>query len=99
MVGEQAIFRGGGQSGAILRRVHWANTAVGPPACWPEALRTSLKLVMSTQHPMLIWWGDELLQFYNDGFAAIVREHSAVHGLGKPGAKFWSTAWETMAET
>lgn len=51
-----------------MRAKDWAQTALGPPDQWPEILKTSLRLVVTSNHPMLVWWSADLVQFYNDAY-------------------------------
>jgi DNA-binding CsgD family transcriptional regulator len=96
MVDEQVIFNNPGRSAAILRRLDWSRTSLGKPDGWPEALRLSVRLVLCARHPMLIWWGDELIQFYNDSFAPTARAHRRAHGLGAPAETFWRRTWQQI---
>jgi hypothetical protein len=59
MADKQNTLGGGGKAGAILRRIDWSATSIGNPEAWPEALRISLRIILTTNHPMLIWWGGE----------------------------------------
>ena len=56
----------------------------GPPEGWPIPLRTTLRLLLTTQHPMYIFWGREYRCFYNDAYARSVgpEKHSIM--LGAP---------------
>ena len=47
----------GGEMGAIIRAFDWDSSILGPPAHWPQSLKTSVRLLLTTQHPMFIWWG------------------------------------------
>jgi PAS domain S-box-containing protein len=96
MVDGQASLSGGGRAGAILREFDWSATAVGIPDRWPEALRISLRILLNTNHPMLIWWGKELTQFYNDGFSEIAWPHVRTHGLGASGKSYWREIWDII---
>jgi PAS domain-containing protein/DNA-binding CsgD family transcriptional regulator len=96
MADKRNTLSGGGKAGAILRRIDWSATSIGNPEAWPEALRISLRIILTTNHPMLIWWGGELIQFYNDGFAAIARNLSRTHGLGTSGEKYWREKWRII---
>jgi PAS domain S-box-containing protein len=87
--GKTALGSGGGRVGATLREFDWSTTSLGLPQGWPEAFRVSLKIVLNTDHPMLIWWGDERRQFYNDGFSEIAGPVLRTTGLGAPGKKCW----------
>ena len=62
----------GGETGALIRSVDWQQTPVGPPASWPQSLRTALSIMLDTHFPMYIAWGKEFTQFYNDGFRPIL---------------------------
>ncbi len=58
----------GGEMGALTRGFDWSKTPLGPPETWPQSLRVTVRLVLTTRHPMFIWWGPELIQFYNDAY-------------------------------
>ena len=62
------FLAGGGEMGALMRAYDWSATALGKPETWPQSLRTALRILLNTNHPMFIWWGDELIQFYNDAY-------------------------------
>ena len=63
-----AFLAGGGEMGERIRAHAWAATPLGSPTGWPQGLKTAVRLLLSTQHPMFIWWGPELIQFYNDAY-------------------------------
>jgi len=54
------FLSGGGEMGALMRAHDWSDSSLGPPAGWPQALRTAVRLLLNTGHPMYIWWGSEL---------------------------------------
>ena len=47
--------------GALTRAFDWSATALGEPGLWPQSLRTAVRIVLNTNHPMFIWWGPELI--------------------------------------
>lgn len=63
---EENFLRGEGEMGELIRAHDWASTPLGPPASWPQSLKTSVRLMLSTHQPVFIWWGDDLIQLYND---------------------------------
>ena len=82
--------------GARIRAFDWSSTSLGPSAYWPEVLRVSLRLCLNSRFPMNIWWGPELLNFYNDAFIPVLgRRHP--DSLGKPARTIWPDAWPTIA--
>ena len=62
------FLAGGGEMGALMRAHDWSATPIGPPDSWPQSLRTAVRILLNTNHPMFIWWGPELIQFYNDAY-------------------------------
>ncbi|MVM36392.1 hypothetical protein GO755_40730, partial [Spirosoma sp. HMF4905] len=62
------FLEGGGEMGELTRHFDWATTPLGPAYQWPQSLRTSVSLLLTSKFPMLIWWGQELIQFYNDAY-------------------------------
>src|SRR4051812_6324306 len=62
------VLAGGGECGAIIRALDWSRTPVGPVEQWPLTLRAILPVVLNSRYPMFLWWGPELVQFYNDGY-------------------------------
>ncbi len=49
--------------GALIRCFDWDNHPLGAPEHWPQPLRTTLRVLLNTGHPMDIWWGPELYCF------------------------------------
>jgi hypothetical protein len=49
-----AMFRGGGESGALMREVDWGRTALGAADAWPQSLRTAVSIVLDSKFPMYI---------------------------------------------
>nr|QQZ50005.1 hypothetical protein JKL49_25735 [Phenylobacterium glaciei] len=62
------FLAGGGEMGERIRLFDWRKTALGAPERWPQSLKTTVRLLLSSGHPMLIWWGEDLIQFYNDAY-------------------------------
>jgi signal transduction histidine kinase len=56
----------GGETGVLVRRFDWARTPLGPIETWPSALQTAVAVCLSSSFPMVLNWGEELIQIYND---------------------------------
>lgn len=63
-----AFLTGGGEMGEITRNVNWAATVLGAPDAWPQSLRTTLSIILNSKFPMFLFWGPELICFYNDAY-------------------------------
>jgi hypothetical protein len=47
-----AFLGGGGEMGQRIRSHDWAATPLGAIEHWPGALRTTLRILLSTGHPI-----------------------------------------------
>ncbi len=84
---------GGGEVGRLVRSTDWSKTPLGPIEHWPRSLKTMLGVVLGSRFPMMVWWGPEHFNFYNDAYRPILRDkHPA--SLGAPAAKVWAEIWD-----
>jgi PAS domain S-box-containing protein len=65
-----------------LRAFDWPSTPSGPARDWPAGLKTMVRLLLSTSNPMCVFWGRELVQLYNDAFAATFGTGGGPNALG-----------------
>ena len=82
--------------GALMRAHDWGRTPLGPPDHWPAPLRTALRLLLNTGHPMYIWWGRELVCFYNDAYRCSIGTDRHPSSLGCPGREVWAEIWPVI---
>src|SRR5688500_19009119 len=89
------FLRGGGDMGALMRAFDWSQTAVGASGSWPQSLRTALSLLLESKFPMLLCWGEDFIQFYNDPFRPILgaNKHPA---CGKSTRETFAEAWHII---
>jgi PAS domain S-box-containing protein len=79
--------------GALMRAHDWASSPLGVPAGWPPTLKTAVRIILTSNHPMFIWWGDQLLQFYNDSYRQTMGPEKHPAALGQRGRECWPDAW------
>ncbi len=90
------FLQGGGQMGQAIRAMNWSSTPLGPPQRWPEALKMCLGIMLSSRQPMWVWWGPQLINFYNDAYLGIIGgKHPGA--LGRPARQVWSEIWHQIA--
>ena len=77
----------------LTREFDWAKTPVGPIETWPNILLTTVNLLLATRHPMFLWWGPDLIQFYNDGYRPSIRDDKHPSALGQCGVDCWPEIW------
>jgi PAS domain S-box-containing protein len=87
------FLAGGGEMGALTRAHEWSATPIGAPDSWPQSLRTALRILLNTNHPMFIWWGPELIQFYNDAYRQTMGPERHPSALGQRGRDCWAEIW------
>jgi len=90
------FLAGGGEMGALMRGHDWSRTPLGRPANWPQSLRTAVRLVLNTNHPMFIWWGQHLVQFYNDAYRQTMGPERHPRALGQGGRECWAEIWDII---
>jgi PAS domain S-box-containing protein len=84
---------GDGEMAEITRAFDWSQTPLGPIDSWPDVLLTTVNLLLATRHPMFLWWGPELIQFYNDGYRPSIREDKHPKAVGQRGMECWPEIW------
>lgn len=82
--------------GALMRAHNWAGSPLGPPEHWPQPLRTAIRVLLNTGHPMYVWWGPELLCFYNDAYRRSIGPERHPGSLGRPAREVWAEIWEII---
>ncbi len=78
--------------GKLIRQFDWNASPLGLPRHWPLPLKVAVQLILSSHHPMLVWWGDELIQFYNDAYRQTLGPERHPAALGQCGAQSWVEA-------
>src|SRR5450755_2348757 len=90
------FLAGGGKMGALARAFDWSATPLGKPDGWPQSLRTAVRILLNTNHPMFIWWGPELIQFYNDAYRQTMGAERHPSALGQGGRECWAEIWHII---
>ena len=90
------FLAGGGEMGALTRAYDWSASPLGPPGTWPQSLRTAVRILLNTNHPMFIWWGEELIQFYNDAYRQTMGPERHPSALGQRGRECWAEIWPVI---
>jgi PAS domain S-box-containing protein len=79
----------------MMRARDWSRTPLGPVSEWPQALRTAVRIVLTSRQPMFVWWGDQLINLYNDAYRSIL---GGKHpwALGQPAHLVWREIWDQI---
>ena len=85
--------------GQLTRTKDWSGTSLGPPGNWPQNLKTILGVLLNSKFPMFLFWGDELLCFYNDAYRpSLGNDGKHPYALGRPAIEIWPEIWESLVE-
>lgn len=76
-----------------MRAFPWSETPLGPVSAWSASLRTAVSILLSTRHPMFLWWGPDLIQFYNDSYRHSLGPDRHPSALGQRGRQCWAEIW------
>jgi PAS domain-containing protein len=79
-----------------MRSHDWHAFPLGAPESWPESLRLSIALLLNSPQPMYIWWGPELLCFYNDAYRRSIGSERHLASLGQPARTAWAEIWHII---
>lgn len=88
---------GGGEMGALIRSMDWSATPLGPLQDWPQSLRTSVSLCLSSTFPILVAWGPDDIQIYNDAYRPICGELHP-RAMGGPFKEIWASALPVVGD-
>lgn len=91
------FLEGGGEMGELIRKKNWDVTPLGAPKTWPQSLKTSLSILINSKFPMFLWWGEDLICFYNDAYRPSLGEngkHPSI--LGMKAKEAWTEVWDII---
>ncbi|HEU5041350.1 MAG TPA: PAS domain-containing protein, partial [Gemmatimonadales bacterium] len=84
---------GAGEMATLTRAYDWAATPLGPVEGWTTSLRTTVSTLLASRHAMFLWWGPDLIQFYNDGYRPSLGPDRHPSALGARGRECWAEIW------
>lgn len=81
-----------GEMALRIRDFAVAGNCLGAAEGWPPSLRAAIDLILPCGFPMIILWGSQLIQLYNDRCRGLMGlKHPS--GLGQPTRDCWPEAW------
>jgi PAS domain S-box-containing protein len=72
--------------------VDWEGSAVGGMCTWSPALTAMVRLVLASRQPMLLLWGGQLVQIYNDACAEVL----GTGQMGQPASQQVGPLWQAV---
>ncbi|MFN7145003.1 MAG: hypothetical protein ACK4YP_14595, partial [Myxococcota bacterium] len=80
---------------ARVEAFDWSRTPLGPRESWPQSLRTTVGICLDTRFPTNLWWGDGLVQIYNDAYRPVLGGKHP-RALGQNGRTCWAEIWPVV---
>ncbi len=96
MSGSLNFLSGGGEVGELIRSRDWKKTVLGDANQWPQSLKTTLSIVVNSKFPIFLFWGPELICFYNDAYLPSLTNGKHPSMLGGRGEEQFSEIWHII---
>jgi PAS domain S-box-containing protein len=97
MIDKYQFLMGGGEMGQLMRSKDWSTSLVGTPDTWPQSLRTTLSIILNSKFPMFLFWGPNLVCFYNDAYRpSLGNKGKHPNMLGSIAADYWKEIWTVI---
>jgi signal transduction histidine kinase/DNA-binding response OmpR family regulator len=85
-----------GSMAQLVSEFDWSATDLGPSSGWSTSLRMIVRFVLANRFPMLLWWGPDYIQIYNDAYAPILGAKHPRQALGRPFRECWNEVFDVL---
>ncbi|HEY7236753.1 MAG TPA: ATP-binding protein [Gemmatimonadaceae bacterium] len=85
----------GGEMDARIQAFDWGGTPIGPIESWSLSLRMMVSFLLANRFPLLLWWGPDYIQLYNDAYRPVLGVKHP-RGLGQPVRECWSEIYHII---
>jgi PAS domain S-box-containing protein len=80
---------------SLIAHCDWANFTLGDPSTWSPSLRIAFEICRSSRFPIILFWGRDLIQLYNDAYAPVLgARHPAA--FGQRARECWPEIWDAI---
>jgi signal transduction histidine kinase len=90
------FLQGGGEMGSLIRSIDWSAGDLKDPGQWPTGLKHCISMMLANPLPVLICWGDDYIQFYNDAFRPILGQSKHPQAMGISASVTYGEIWHTI---
>ncbi|HEX6800562.1 MAG TPA: ATP-binding protein [Ktedonobacterales bacterium] len=89
------VFPGESEMARLMRAKDWSRTPLGAVETWSPSLRMMVSFLLANRFPLLLWWGPEFLQFYNDAYRPVLGTKHPQY-LGRSVRECWAEIWDVI---
>ena len=83
---------------ARINAFDWSQTPLGAIESWSPSLKSLVKTLLASRYPMVLIWGADFTQFYNDAYSQLIGDkHPAALGIDI--RITLAEAWDTLGPT
>jgi PAS domain S-box-containing protein len=93
----QSFLDSEGEMAQHIARFPWSDHPLGPLGpleAWSPSLKTAVSIILNSQHPMWIGWGDQMSFLYNDAYVQVLGRAKHPWALGRPADEVWAEIWD-----
>jgi signal transduction histidine kinase len=95
--GQYNFLDGGGEITDIIKSRNWDETSLGPISSWPTNLKTALSILLNSKFPMFLYWGSDLVCFYNEAYRpSLGADGKHPDAIGQRAQEVWPEIWPTI---
>jgi hypothetical protein len=91
------FIAGGGEMSSLIATYDWSSTSLGNINDWPQSLQTTLSIIIHSKFPMFLYWGPDLICFYNDAYRpSLGNDGKHPIALGAKAKDVWPEIWDVI---
>ena len=91
------FLKAGGEAAELIASIDWSQTSLGHIDFWPQSLITTLGIILHSKFPMFLFWGPELICFYNDGYRPSLGNNGKhPYAMGSRAEDVWPEIWHII---
>ncbi len=82
-----------GETGRIILDHDWSKSKLGRVSKWPQSLLITLGNLLHSNFPQFLFWGEDLICFYNDAYRPNLGNDGKHPAIGKTGPSVLPEIW------
>jgi hypothetical protein len=90
------FLQNSGEIGELILQQEWSKTCLGEIGSWSVGLKINLSTILHSAFPMLLFWGDDFLCFYNEAFRPSLGVNGKHPAIGKKAIVIWGEIWHII---
>ncbi len=89
------FLAGGSEMAKRMFEFDFSDTPLGPVPGWPQSLRSAVNICLTTNFPIVLFWGPQLAVLYNDAYIPMLADKHP-WALGKTCEAVWNEIFDVI---